>query len=148
MKVPQGDVHQLRECTKETPSKDAPYANVASRGNGGVGEVWIHFGREDLKNNLEHLEHCLVSRWGDSTYEVMELVSLKSWASINRKLNGNLHLVLMSSALILSDFENANNVERVWHLGLCFFEGRDCRWSSGAQKLVVSRKGLVQKKFG
>ncbi|RVW20288.1 hypothetical protein CK203_106462 [Vitis vinifera] len=31
--------------------------------------IWIQFGREDLKINVEHLKHCLVGSWVDPAVE-------------------------------------------------------------------------------
>lgn len=71
-------------CAKDTPSKGVSYANVASIGKEELGEaIWIQFGREDLKINVEHLKHCLVGSWVDPAVEVPKLSSTKSWARIN-----------------------------------------------------------------
>ncbi|RVW70222.1 hypothetical protein CK203_051521 [Vitis vinifera] len=60
--------------------------------------IWIQFGREDLKINVEHLKHCLVGSWGDPAVE--------------------------GGTLILFDFGNDYDAKRVWCMGICSFEGK------------------------
>lgn len=86
--------------------------------------VWVQSGQEELEENLKLFKHYLVGRWEDFAGEAPEFGSLKAWACKNRNLVGNFNLLFLGGALILSEFKNAKDAERVRHMGCFTFDGK------------------------
>lgn len=106
---------QWKEKRVETKS----YADAVKSTPRRAGEsVWLEVGDKEVRGRLEHLKHCLIGRWGSISAPFPELDYVRFWTRHNWEVKGKLSIVGLGRVIMLFDFEQAQEAERVLARGI------------------------------
>ena len=75
------------------------------------------------------------------------LDSLKAWAGKSWNLVGNFSLLLLGGALILIEFKNMMDAERVWRMGCCSFDGKKLHLDWWSPEVDCFKEGVFANKI-
>ena len=75
--------------------------------------VWLEVGEKEVRGRLEHLKHCLIGRWGSISVPLPELDFVRNWTRHNWEVKGKLSIAVLGRGIMLFEFEQAQEAERV-----------------------------------
>ncbi|RVW73626.1 hypothetical protein CK203_056981 [Vitis vinifera] len=75
--------------------------------------VWLEAEEKEVRGRLEHLKHCLIGRWGSISAPLPELDFVRIWTRQNWEVKGKLSIAVLGRGIILFEFEQAQEAERV-----------------------------------
>ena len=90
------------------------YVDVVKTGAKKLGEaVWLQLGEKDILSKRELLDRCLVGRWGQSPMSALDMPTLESWGRSLRNIKGGVKLARLGGPLLLIEFENKEEADKV-----------------------------------
>ncbi|RVW44882.1 hypothetical protein CK203_109632 [Vitis vinifera] len=75
--------------------------------------VWLEVREKEVRGRLEQLKHCLIGRWGSISAPLLELDYVRIWTRQNREVKGKLSIAVLGRGIMLFEFEQAQEAERV-----------------------------------
>ena len=104
--------------------KKRSYAEVVNPISVVGGEsVCLEVGEEDFKDRLGQMECCLVGWWEEASSPILELEAVKKWAISSWMPKGRLNLARLGRKLLLFEFENPSEADRVLKIGRWSLQG-------------------------
>ena len=126
-----GSLHVINGVSINGRKEKCSYAEVVNPISVVGGEsVCVEVGEEDFKDKFGQMECCLVGWWKEALSPILELEAVRKWAIFSWMPKGRLNLVRLGRKLLLFEFENPSEADRVLKFG---------RWSLRGYLLHLER---------
>ena len=77
-----------------------------------------------VRERLRELDYCLVGRWRGGSNPFLDLETVRTWGKILWNLEGSFKVVQLGRGLLLFEFHNPKEAERVLKTGKRIFKGK------------------------